>query len=90
LTLEAGLVAERLGDRDRLTQLFDNLISNAIKYTPDGGRVEARLSGENGQVLIEIEDSGIGIPETEQEFLFDRFFRASTANAAAIPGLASA
>jgi signal transduction histidine kinase len=86
LTLEASLVPERSGDRDRLSQLFDNLISNAIKYTPDG-RVEARLRGENGHVLIEIEDSGIGIPPAEQEFLFDRFFRASTASAAAIPGV---
>jgi PAS domain S-box-containing protein len=87
LTLEASSAPECSGDRDRLAQLFDNLISNAIKYTPDGGRVEARLRGENGQVLIEIEDSGIGIPETEQEFLFDRFFRASTAHAAAISGV---
>jgi PAS domain S-box-containing protein len=87
LTLEASSAPGCSGDRDRLAQLFDNLISNAIKYTPEGGRVEARLRGENGHVQIEIEDSGIGIPEPEQEFLFDRFFRASTANAAAIPGV---
>ena len=87
LTLEASSVPECSGDGDRLAQLFDNLISNAIKYTPERGRVEARLHGKNGHVLIEIEDSGIGIPEAEQEFLFDRFFRASTANAAAIPGV---
>jgi PAS domain S-box-containing protein len=87
LILEASSVPECAGDDGRLAQLFDNLISNAIQYTPEGGRVEARLRGENGHVLIEIEDSGIGIPATEQEFLFDRFFRASTADAAAIPGI---
>jgi PAS domain S-box-containing protein len=87
LTLEASSIPERPGDGDRLAQLFDNLISNAIKYTLEGGRVEASLHAKNGHVLIEIEDSGIGIPAAEQEFLFDRFFRASTANAAAIPGV---
>jgi PAS domain S-box-containing protein len=87
LTLEAGSIPECSGDGDRLAQLFDNLISNAIKYTPEGGRVAVRLQGENGHVLIEIEDSGIGIPMAEQEFLFDRFFRASTANSASIPGI---
>jgi signal transduction histidine kinase len=87
LTLRASSVPEISGDGDRLAQLFDNLISNAIHYTPEGGRVEARLHSVNGHVLIEIEDSGIGIPAAEQEFLFDRFFRASTANAAALPGV---
>ena len=87
LTLEAGTLPESSGDRDRLAQLFDNLISNAIKYTPAGGRVEVRLHRNSGHVLIEIEDSGIGIPVAEQRFLFDRFFRASTAYAAAIPGI---
>lgn len=87
LTLEASSLPECSGDGDRLAQLFDNLISNAIKYTPKGGRVEAGLHCKNGHALIEIEDSGIGIPATEQRFLFDRFFRASTAHAAAIPGI---
>jgi PAS domain S-box-containing protein len=75
------------GDDQRLAQLLDNLISNALKYTPEGGRVEATLQRENGNVRIDVKDSGIGIPAEEQQFLFDRFFRASTAKEAAVPGV---
>jgi signal transduction histidine kinase len=74
------------GDRARLAQVLDNLVSNAIKFTPRGGRVEVRLSEENGSAVVEVEDSGLGIPEAEQAQLFERFFRSSTAAAHAIPG----
>jgi signal transduction histidine kinase len=86
LTVEAEVV-HFAGDQQRLEQLVENLISNALKYTPDGGRVATRLYRENGDVEIEVEDSGIGIAEDEQQFLFDRFFRASTATDGAIPGV---
>jgi signal transduction histidine kinase len=75
-----------LADRERISQLFANLLSNALKFTPDGGRVTARTFHENGVVVAEVEDNGIGIPEAEQERLFQRFFRSSTATAQAIPG----
>jgi signal transduction histidine kinase len=68
-------------------QLLDNLMSNAIKYTPTGGRVEARLRPEDGRAVLEIQDSGVGIPEEEQQFVFERFFRASTAAADGTPGV---
>lgn len=87
LTLDAQTVGNCSGDRHRLEQLLDNLISNALKYTPEGGRVETRLQRENGHVRIEVQDSGIGIPEEEQQYLFDQFFRASTAKADSIPGV---
>ncbi len=74
------------GDQARLAQVLDNLVSNAIKFTPRGGRVEVRLSQENGSAVLEVEDSGLGIPEAEQAQLFERFFRSSTATAQAIPG----
>ena len=74
------------GDRARLAQVLDNLVSNAIKFTPRGGRVEVRLLEENGSAVLEVEDSGLGIPEAEQAQLFERFFRSSTATAQAIPG----
>jgi PAS domain S-box-containing protein len=80
-------VGECVGDRDRLAQLFDNLISNAVKYTPVGGQVEVTLRPENGHVLVEVEDTGIGIPARDQEHLFKRFFRASTAVKKRIPGV---
>jgi PAS domain S-box-containing protein len=87
LTVETEPVGQFSGDRQRLEQLLENLISNALKYTPEGGRVATRLHSENGDVQIEVEDSGIGIAEEEQQFLFDRFFRATTAKTDAIPGV---
>lgn len=65
-------------------QVLDNLVSNAIKYSPPTEPVVIRVTAENRQVLFEVEDRGIGIPEDERENLFGRFFRASTARD--IPG----
>jgi signal transduction histidine kinase len=74
------------GDRTRLAQVLDNLVSNALKFTPSGGRVEVRLKAVNGDAVLEVEDDGLGIPEEEQEQLFERFFRSSRATESAIPG----
>jgi PAS domain S-box-containing protein len=87
LTIDTESVGNCSGDSHRLEQLLDNLISNALKYTPEGGRVATRLLRENGHVSIEVQDSGIGIPADEQQYLFDQFFRASTAKSGAIPGV---
>jgi signal transduction histidine kinase len=67
------------GEPDRLAQLLDNLISNAIKFTPPGGDVTVRLTATDGTVSIEVSDTGIGVPEAERERLFERFFRSQTA-----------
>jgi signal transduction histidine kinase len=75
------------GDRDRLAQALDNLISNALKFTPEGGSVTVRARKENGEALLEVSDTGTGIPKGEQSKLFERFFRGSTANENAIPGI---
>ena len=80
-----GDVAVR-GDRERLGQLVGNLLSNAVKFTPAGGSVTARVFAAGGQGVIEVEDTGIGIPHAEQDRLFERFFRSSTAADQAIPG----
>ncbi|HEY2008004.1 MAG TPA: HAMP domain-containing sensor histidine kinase [Rhizomicrobium sp.] len=63
------------GDRDRLKQVLVNLIDNAIKYTPDGGRVavETGINGDMGFVMVE--DSGIGIDPSHHDRVFDRFYR---------------
>ena len=66
-------------DPHRLAQVVDNLLSNAIKFTPDGGSVEARLTSRDGVALMEVQDSGMGIPPDEQDKLFDRMYRASAA-----------
>src|SRR4029077_19953530 len=73
-------------DRERLAQLVSNLISNAIKFTPAGGSVTTRTFVDGDDVAIQIEDTGIGIPKLEQDRLFQRFFRSSTATQQAIPG----
>jgi signal transduction histidine kinase len=67
------------GEAVRLAQLVDNLVSNAIKFTPSGGRVAVRLSSEEGLVRFEVSDTGIGISEQERERLFERFFRSQNA-----------
>ena len=74
------------GDPGRLGQLLDNLISNAVKFTPDGGRVDVRVFPQNGDVAIEIADTGIGISASEQAHLFQKFFRTSAAGKRAIQG----
>ncbi|MEW5831145.1 MAG: ATP-binding protein [Chloroflexota bacterium] len=65
------------GSRIRLRQMVDNLASNAIKYTPEGGQVSVRLSAEEGLVILQVVDNGPGIPKSEQPHIFDKFYRAS-------------
>ncbi len=86
LRLERAGPALVLGDRSRLAQLVDNLVSNAIKFTPEGGAVLVRVEPQGHEVVIEVGDNGIGIPRAEQARLFDRFFRSSNAVDGAIPG----
>jgi PAS domain S-box-containing protein len=75
-----------MGDRSRLAQVLDNLVSNALKFTPEGGSVDVRMSVEGDNVVIEVADTGMGIAAAEQEHLFDRFFRSTEASEQAIPG----
>jgi signal transduction histidine kinase len=75
------------GDPDRLGQAVDNLLSNAIKYTPPDGQIEVTLTASPTGAVIEISDTGLGIPEDQRARLFDRFFRAPDAVERAIPGV---
>ena len=63
------------GDAGALKILLSNLIGNALRYTPQGGRVDVSCSDENGQAILEIADTGPGIPAEERERVFDRFYR---------------
>ncbi|MFN6485691.1 MULTISPECIES: ATP-binding protein [unclassified Nostoc] len=72
------------GDRGLLQQIFINLMSNAIKYSPDGGSVEFHLIGKESEAIFYIKDGGIGIPMADQENLFQSFSRGS--NVDTIPG----
>jgi signal transduction histidine kinase len=67
------------GDTDRLSQVVTNLVSNALKYSPEETPVFVRLSQDEGSFIIAIEDSGPGIPAEEQEHIFEPFYRASHA-----------
>jgi len=86
LSLQARRLPKLEGDPARLAQVLDNLVSNALKFTPSGGSVELRLRAEDGQAVLEVQDTGLGIPEEEQGQLFERFFRSSSSTEAAIPG----
>jgi len=83
--IEEGLVV--VGDGDRLTQAVGNLLSNAARYTPEGGRVRIRVLRDGPHAVIEVADSGIGIAEGDRERVFTRFWRADLARTRASGGL---
>lgn len=74
-------------DRDRLGQALHNLIGNAIKYTPSGGKVEVKVHfADNDSMRVDVIDNGIGIDESQQERIFDRFCRADDRRIAKVTG----
>lgn len=76
-----------LGDADRLTQAVGNLLSNAARYTPEGGRIDVSLTAEGDRAVVRVADTGIGIPEENGEQVFSRFWRADSAREASTGGL---
>jgi two-component system phosphate regulon sensor histidine kinase PhoR len=87
LTLEpCSDVMEVHGDRQNLSQLCNNLIDNAIKYTPEGGRIVVRLRKEQNEAVLEVEDNGIGISPQYQERVFERFYRVDKARSQSLGG----
>jgi signal transduction histidine kinase len=73
-------------DRPQLLRVVDNLVANAVKFTPDGGTVRLRARREGDSAVLEVTDTGLGIPRAEQSELFKRFFRGTNAIEKAIPG----
>jgi signal transduction histidine kinase len=69
-------------DADRLQQVFHNLFENAMRYTPTGGSIRVRLSEVPGEARMEVADTGIGIPERDLPYVFERFFRSDRARRA--------
>jgi two-component system OmpR family sensor kinase len=70
------------GQPDALQILLRNLVDNAVKYTPGGGTVDISVQHEGGKVVVQVEDSGPGIPPEERERVFDRFYRVAGSDAA--------
>jgi signal transduction histidine kinase len=86
LTSSVAAVPPVRADRGRFLQVLDNLVSNAVKFTPDGGEVHVSLDERDGTVRLEVSDSGMGISAADQRRLFERFFRADNAVAQQVPG----
>jgi signal transduction histidine kinase len=86
ITVHASDVAQVMGDRQRLAQVLDNLLSNALKFTPPNGSVVVSMFARDTTVLIEVSDTGLGISPADQKKLFTRFFRAEAAMQKAIKG----
>ncbi|WP_043931939.1 sensor histidine kinase [Bacillus sp. EB01] len=74
------------GDASLLNTVWDNLLSNAIKYTNPGGKIEIKLTKIDNSLFITFEDSGIGLKDTEQERIFDRFYRADLSRNRSVEG----
>lgn len=64
-----------VGDQEKIKTIFDNLLSNAIRYSPDGGEIEFRLARDSGQAVIDVRDQGPGIDPREREKVFEAFFQ---------------
>ena len=73
-------------DPDRITQVLDNIMNNAIKYSPDGGTITSRMVVSENEVIISIKDEGMGIPAEDLEFIFHRFYRVDRARSRAMGG----
>jgi PAS domain S-box-containing protein len=86
LTLSAAVDPHLPVDPTRMAQLLGNLISNAVKFTPEDGKVEVTLAVEGNEAVLSVADTGIGIPAADQEQIFERFFRTEAATRRMIPG----
>lgn len=73
-------------DRDKITQVFDNIITNAFKYSPEGGKVRVNLDVRRHIVIVSILDEGVGIPYDKLDKIFDRFYRADRARTRKLGG----
>ena len=84
--IEADEPLEIVSDEETLGQAITNLLDNAIKYTPQGGHVTARLYAKGKEAVIEVEDTGIGIEAQDKERIFERFYRVDKARSRELGG----
>jgi two-component system phosphate regulon sensor histidine kinase PhoR len=86
LRFESTTPVEVEGDPLRLKQIVVNLVDNAIKYTPPGGLISVAAFPQNGNIVLEVADTGIGIPSNLTSQIFDRFYRADKARSRQMGG----
>lgn len=87
LESEAPEKLEAHVDGARISQVLDNLVSNAIKYSPGGGHVRVSLAQENGHLACRVSDTGMGMTPEDASEVFAKFFRTSSVRRTAIPGV---
>lgn len=75
-----------LGNARRLRQVLDNLISNAVKYTPEGGTISIAANLRQDEIVVSVQDTGIGIPLTDQPYVFDKFYRVERPEVTSVKG----
>src|SRR5438105_7706552 len=89
-----GTLPDIAADRRRLAEVLQNLLDNAIQYTPSGGRIKVSAVSDREEVTFTVSDTGIGIPKVEQPRIFERFYRVDVARSREVggtgPGLAIA
>lgn len=73
-------------DNDKMTQVIENILNNAIKYSPDGGKIRVKMKTTDSQLIISISDQGLGIPKKDLPLIFDRFYRVDKARSRAQGG----
>ncbi len=87
ITIEGATRAQVFGDEDRLAQVFINLLTNAIKYSPQANRVEVHLAREQACAIVRVQDFGIGIDDVHQQKIFERFYQVTDPEEKTYPGL---
>jgi len=75
-----------LGDSNRLQEVLQNLLDNSVQYTPAGGQITVSAQAGQGEVIFTVADTGIGIPQTDQERIFERFYRVDAARSREVGG----
>jgi len=87
LLIEGRTSAQVLGDKDRLGQVFINLLTNAVKYSPQANKVLVRLSRDQGQAIVSVQDFGVGIDQAHHQKIFERFYQVTDPKETTYPGL---
>ena len=87
ITIHGASHAHIIGDSDRLGQVFTNLISNAVKYSPQPKQVDIYITVSQNTVTVSVRDYGVGIPKEHQQKIFDRFYRVPDVHDKPSPGL---